>query len=134
MDLLAFSSRQLRHLCFFSAFLLNVHSSFRERSGRRPAARERSPCKTYKYITLHLAKAHRGEKTHSVEEAQRGVRTGAQRGVTAKCPKSFYHPDIPLRCSQLITGNPYNTPHYHHILILSKHTINSLPQPLLGAA
>ena len=25
------------------------------------------------YITLLLAKAHRGEKTHSVEEAQRGV-------------------------------------------------------------
>ena len=47
MDLLAFSRRQLRHLCFFSAFLLNVLSSFRERSGRRPAARERSPCSSY---------------------------------------------------------------------------------------
>ena len=30
--LLAFSSRQLRHSCSFSAFLLNVPSSFRERS------------------------------------------------------------------------------------------------------
>ena len=61
-------------------------------------------------MTLLLAKAHRGEETHSVEEAQRGV--------TAKYPKSSHHPDIPLRCSQLITGNPYNTQpssYPHHI-------------------
>ena len=51
-------------------------------------------------VTLLLAKAHRGEaKTHSVEEAQRGV--------TAKYPKPFHHSDHRLRCSQLITGNPY---------------------------
>ena len=43
------------------------------------------------YITLLLAKAHRGEKTRSVEEAQRGV--------AAKYPKSFHDPEIPLRCS-----------------------------------
>ena len=63
------------------------------------------------FITLLLAEAHRGEeKTHSVEEAPRGV--------TAKYPKSFHHPDISLRCSQLITGNPYNTQpssYPHHI-------------------
>ena len=51
---------------------------------------------------IFLAKAQRGgEKTHSVEEEQQGV--------TAKYPKSFHHPDIPLRCSKPIAGNPYYT-------------------------
>ena len=69
---------------------------------------------------LLLAKAQHGEEeTHSVKEAQRG----AKRGVAAKYPKLFHHPDMLLRCSQLITGNPYSTkpslyPHHH--------TINSL--------
>ena len=54
------------------------------------------------YLTLLLAKAHRGEeKNPSVEEAQRGVR--------AKWPKYFHHPDIPLRCSQPITESPFYT-------------------------
>ena len=74
---------------------------------------------TYIYITLLLAKAHRGEeKTRSVEETHRGAQRGAQGGVAAKYPKSFQHPDIPLRCSQLITGSPYNTQpssYPHHI-------------------
>ena len=53
---------------------------------------------------------------------------GAQRGVAAKCPKSFHNPDLPLRCSQLITGNPYNTQrailNRHHIRIIFQYTIN----------
>ena len=74
------------------------------------------------YITLLLAKAYRGEKkTHSVEEAQRGV--------TAKYPKYFHHPDMPLRCSQPITGNPYYTQpssYPYHIQAYNQH--NFIPE------
>ena len=44
--------------------------------------------------------------------------------MTAKYPKSFHHPDILLRCSQLITGNPYNTQpssYPHHIQAYNQH-------------
>ena len=69
-------------------------------------------------ITLLLAKAHRGEKTHSVEEVQRGVMANSQDNSTIPIYR-YYVANLSLETPIILNR--------HHIRIMSKHTIDSLP-------
>ena len=107
--LLALSSRQLLEIMYSSASSVHffITSSLCERSGRRQPPAERSPC-IYDVAPSQGA-SWRGEDS---------LDTGSTPTSGGEIPKMFHHPDIPLWCSQLITGNPYNTQpssYPHHI-------------------
>ena len=110
MDLLAFSSRQLRYLCLFSAFLLSVHSSFRERS----------PCIRYvRRVHTICIRCHTLSIIRMIQPQQQQQCPKQYYGVAASCCCYTFAPGRSSRVLALCRGLPPTGTPYRVLLLLA---------------